>query len=601
MYRTGDLVRWDADGQLEYLGRTDDQVKVRGFRIELGEVEAALARAPRRGRGRRSASSRPTATSAWSATWSRTGRGERRSRRAARLPRARACPTTWSPRPSSPWSGCRWSANGKLDRRALPAPDWAAPAAGYVPPRTDTEKALAGIWADVLRVDAGRRRGQLLRARRRLDPQHPDRLRGPPRGPRADPAPSVRPPDRRRAGRRRRATAGRGGPPPNRARWSARCRSPPSSTGCSTPCRTAPATSPRRCSCRAGRRPVDEGALRAALAAVLEHHDALRMRLRAHGDGHWRQHSAPPGGDRVLRRCTTCPPRAAGRADRRLRAGGRRDPAPDSTWPAGRCCKTALFHRGDQERPVLVWSPTIWSSTRCPGASCWRTWTPPTGVGAGRPGDLGPKTTSFRAWARRLSEHTVAGGFDDELGHWSAAAHGAPDLPTRRRTGRNTAASEDTVTVRLDAEETRGLLQDVPGAYRTRINDVLLCALGRVLARWTGQRPGAGRAGGPRPRGDLRGHRPLPHRRLVHQHVPGRPGPAAPDRSGGGAEVRQGGAAGGPRHGLGYGALRHLAPDGRRGSRAGPADQLQLPRPARLGPAAPAVCCTPCAAVWRAT
>ncbi|WP_455754495.1 amino acid adenylation domain-containing protein, partial [Streptomyces prasinus] len=98
--------------------------------------------------------------------------------------------------------------------------------------------------------------------------------------------------------------------------------------------------------------------------------------------------------------------------------------------------------------------------------------------------DLGPKTTSFREWAGRLAAHTAAGGFDDERAHWSALRPTA--LPVDL-TGGNTAADEETVTVGLDTEDTRRLLQDVPDAYRTRVNDVLLCALGRVLARWTGR------------------------------------------------------------------------------------------------------------------
>ncbi|MGQ4419327.1 amino acid adenylation domain-containing protein, partial [Streptomyces sp. SAS_269] len=77
-------------------------------------------------------------------------------------------------------------------------------------------------------------------------------------------------------------------------------------------------------------------------------------------------------------------------------------------------------------------------------------------------------------------------GFDGELAHWRGLDAGTA-LPTDHPGGANTVAEEDSVTAGLDAEETRRLLQDVPDAYRTRVNDVLLCALGRVLARWTGR------------------------------------------------------------------------------------------------------------------
>ncbi|MFD9074651.1 condensation domain-containing protein, partial [Streptomyces lasiicapitis] len=69
---------------------------------------------------------------------------------------------------------------------------------------------------------------------------------------------------------------------------------------------------------------------------------------------------------------------------------------------------------------------------------------------------------------------------------WERVSGGGAPLPVDL-TGANTAACEETVTVRLDREDTRRLLQDVPDAYRTRVNDVLLCALGRVMARWTGR------------------------------------------------------------------------------------------------------------------
>ena len=100
---------------------------------------------------------------------------------------------------------------------------------------------------------------------------------------------------------------------------------------------------------------------------------------------------------------------------------------------------------------------------------------------------LDAKTTSFRDWALRLGEHAAAGGWDEELDYWAEAlGETDPTLPVDR-VGANTVASTRSVSVRLDPEQTRALLQDVPGVYRTQVNDVLLAALGRVLAGWAGR------------------------------------------------------------------------------------------------------------------
>ncbi|MCA1681692.1 MAG: condensation domain-containing protein, partial [Actinobacteria bacterium] len=105
----------------------------------------------------------------------------------------------------------------------------------------------------------------------------------------------------------------------------------------------------------------------------------------------------------------------------------------------------------------------------------------------GQTARLGAKTTSFREWAQRLTEHAAAGGFDGELEYWVGVSQGCDPVLPVDGVGANTVASTGSVTVRLDLEETRALLQDVPGVYRTQVNDVLLSALGRVLGRWTGR------------------------------------------------------------------------------------------------------------------
>jgi acyl-coenzyme A synthetase/AMP-(fatty) acid ligase/acyl carrier protein len=152
LYRTGDLARWRADGELEFLGRRDFQVKVRGFRIELGEIEERLARHP----GVREAAvvAREDAGEirlvAYVAAQEETAleAGELRGFLRQVLPE-HMVPAVFVPLAALPLTP-----NGKVDRRALPSPDGAgAGRREYVAPRSLTEELLAGIWAEVLKVE----------------------------------------------------------------------------------------------------------------------------------------------------------------------------------------------------------------------------------------------------------------------------------------------------------------------------------------------------------------------------------------------------------------------------------------------------------------
>lgn len=105
----------------------------------------------------------------------------------------------------------------------------------------------------------------------------------------------------------------------------------------------------------------------------------------------------------------------------------------------------------------------------------------------GKPVDLGPKTSSYRQWSGQLAELVRSGGLDPEIAYWRQVdPNGAPALPTDRD-GANTTAHERTVEVLLGREETEALLHRVPASYRTQINDVLMAALGRTMAGWTGR------------------------------------------------------------------------------------------------------------------
>ncbi|MFI7454092.1 amino acid adenylation domain-containing protein [Nonomuraea sp. NPDC049714] len=145
LYRTGDRARRLPDGTLEFLGRLDGQVKVRGFRVEPGEVEAALLAHP----GVRQAVVTAAADRLVAYVVGAAQPDELRRHLAARLP-AHLVPTSWVPLDALPLT-----ITGKIDPAALPAPEPEA-AALFVPPGTDAEALVAGVWEQVLGLDVGR-------------------------------------------------------------------------------------------------------------------------------------------------------------------------------------------------------------------------------------------------------------------------------------------------------------------------------------------------------------------------------------------------------------------------------------------------------------
>ncbi|WEL58164.1 non-ribosomal peptide synthase/polyketide synthase [Pseudomonas kermanshahensis] len=146
MYRSGDLVRWNADGTLDYLGRNDDQVKIRGVRVELGEIEAALT--AQAGIADAVVLVRGERLVAWFTEQVPVAFEVVRHALQASLP-GHMVPQAFIRLDQWPLTS-----HGKLDRRALPEPDAAQLISqGYEAPASETEAAMACVWADVLGVE----------------------------------------------------------------------------------------------------------------------------------------------------------------------------------------------------------------------------------------------------------------------------------------------------------------------------------------------------------------------------------------------------------------------------------------------------------------
>jgi amino acid adenylation domain-containing protein/non-ribosomal peptide synthase protein (TIGR01720 family) len=481
LYRSGDLARRRGDGELEYLGRIDHQVKVRGFRIELGEIEAALLACP--------------GVSEAVVVVREEGADDRRlvayvvgpeQPTGLREALAEGLPSHMVPAAFVPLAALPLTVNGKVDRAALPAPGGERPdlAAAYAAPETPTEQTLAAIWQQVLRLDEVGRCDNFfeLGGDSILSLQVVTRARqaGLELVPRqvfefptvAELAREARPLESRID---RGPVTGRLAPTPVQRWWL-----------------ELPLPRPwhwNQAVLLEVRRALPAAALGPAWAAVVNHHDALRLHL-VDGDGEGEvllEHAAVD--TRVPLQVDLCAlPR-----DRRSRAltAAATQVQGSLDLRRGPLARAALLHLGEGQRPRLL---LVAHHLVIDGVS-WRILLEDL-VRAWQGDALVPRSTSFKEWSERLHRHAATGGFHKQLAFWQRIVS-APPLVADGQASAGRESAAETVRVVLDQATTEGLLRRLPAVFRSQINDALLAALARASERLTGQ---------PRLLLDLEGH-----------------------------------------------------------------------------------------------
>ena len=487
LYRTGDLVRRRGDGAVEFVGRVDHQVKVRGFRVELGEIEAALgghaavgeavvvSREDQPGEKRLVAYLVPKAETLPAVS-------EMRAFLKQRLPdyMLPAAFVILDELPLTP--------NGKVDRRALPAPESLRPdlEQGFVEPRSAVEKVLAAIWATVLKLErvgrddnffelggdsilsiqvVARAEEAGLRLTIKQLFEHPTV------GELAAVADAL--------GEHREEPREEAGEVPLTPiqSWFFELQLPrPEHFNMALLLTVEPG--------------LETGVLAAAAGAVIEHHDALRLRFTRLEAGAWRQEHAERGAPLPLIEIdlAALPPEA--RAAAITAAAGRLDGSLDLA--RGPLLRMARFRLGPGEPgrlltivhhlviDVVSWGILLQDlATACEQ------------LRRGAPVSLPPGPVSFRRWSQRLSEHARSAALEPEIEHWLAPARQwidrlPVDEPGGANIGANIESASRTVAVSLDADETAALLDEAMRPYRMRIDEVLLAALARTLGEWTG-------------------------------------------------------------------------------------------------------------------
>ncbi|WP_354683427.1 amino acid adenylation domain-containing protein, partial [Cupriavidus necator] len=469
LYRTGDLARWLPDGQLEYLGRIDQQLKIRGFRIEPGEIEARILAQPGVGNAAVLAVKGPSGARLAAYV---VPSGATVDIAALRTALAAGLPDYMVPAAFVVLDALPLTPNGKLDRRALPAPAFDS-AHAFVAPEGEAETALAAIWTEVLglsrvgRADnffelggdsilslqivaRARAAGWLLTPRQLFERQTLAELA------------AVAVPLAQDAVTDNVVPTGavpllpiQAGffdtPIAHRHHWNQSVL-----LDCSEV--------------------LDVEALRLALADAVAHHDALRLRFTRR-DGTWQQAYAD---------METCPDllwvrKAGSEAEHRAHCEAAQRSLDITHGPL---LRAVALQSGEQWQLLLVIHHLV-----VDGVS-WRVLVEDLLTAyrqrmEGTPAALPARTASYQRWSEALRANAAERAI--ELAHWQALAQCDQHLPCDNPDGELTIAERDSIILALPADLTQALLQRAPAAYRTRINDLLLTALARAQSAWSGQ------------------------------------------------------------------------------------------------------------------
>ncbi|MGW0396148.1 amino acid adenylation domain-containing protein, partial [Streptomyces sp. NPDC003042] len=478
MYRTGDLVRLNRAGELEYLARADDQVKIRGFRVELGEIETALASRVELAQAAVIVREDRPGDRRLVAYVVGDGRTDGVDASALRCFVRETLPDYMVPSAFVTLDALPLTANGKLDRKALPAPDYTPVSTGRSD-LTPVEESLRTLFCEVLGLETvgvedgffdlggdsilsiqfvsrARAAGFTLAVRDVFEHQTvaalAEALTGRDTGAPAE-LPEVDPhgPVPATPVMARIHELGLGGDDFNQ------------SVVVSVPAGLVPAR------------------LAASLQKILDHHDALRLRVGADGAMEVLEPGAVPAAG-VLSRAEA--PGAMPAEDIEELVTGLATAARDRLAPAeGRMVQAVWLDRGAETEGLLI----LVAHHLVVDSVTWRIVVPDLAA-AYEGGEPAPVGTSWRQWATALAGLSTDPRVEAELGHWEGTAAG--DNPLRVDRTRDVHAQAGRISLSLRAETTEALLTWVPRTVNAGVNDVLLTAFALAVADWRRGRGG---------------------------------------------------------------------------------------------------------------